>query len=219
MLHALRERTAFLTQFGKQFKTTGSMVPSSRYLARAITRFLAERGDEPIRVLECGPGTGPFTDQIVQLLRPGDTFDLVELNDQFVQILNQKFERLPSWSEMAEQSTIHQLPLQEFKSEAPYDFIISGLPHINFPEDIVGEIMQSYFSLLKPQGVLSYFEYMYIRPIRTVATLGLDQKRVRAVDKIMEVHCDRYRIQRDQILGNFPPAWVQHLRNTDQSGS
>lgn len=212
MLSFLRERLVFLREFGGKFETTGSILPSSRFLARAITRYLADRGDEPIRVLECGPGTGAFTDQIVRHLRPGDRFDLVELNESFVEVLKKRFATEPHWQAIADSSEIHQQLLQDFDDSQPYDFIISGLPHVNFPPEVVETIFQSYFKLLKPGGTLSYFEYAYIRPLRTALTIGKTRQKIAGVNAIVTEHLNNHRIRRDQVLVNFPPAWAQHLR-------
>ncbi|MHC4878337.1 MAG: class I SAM-dependent methyltransferase [Planctomycetota bacterium] len=210
MYQLLRDRAIFFREFVSRFETTGSLIPSSRFLAKAITRRLAQRGDAPIRVLECGPGTGPFTDRIVRLLRPGDTFDIVELNASFVEVLRRRFQSAPHWSAVSDLTEIHQLPLQEFTPDRQYDFIISGLPHINFPTNIVDDILSSYLRLLRPGGTISYFEYMYIRPIRKFATLGSDRKRVADVDRQMNAHLAAHQVERDSIGLNFPPAWVQH---------
>jgi phosphatidylethanolamine/phosphatidyl-N-methylethanolamine N-methyltransferase len=212
MLKSLRNQLVFVSQFGKQFETTGSLIPSSRFLARSITRFLADRPDHPIRVLECGPGTGSFTDQIVRHLRPGDSFDLVELNESFVDILNHRFDTEPPWKAIHDISKIHEIPLQDFETDGDYDFVISGLPLVNFPPPLVAEIMELYFKLLKPGGMLSYFEYMYIRPIRCKMTWGTGGDRVREVSSIVESYLSKQRVDRDSILLNTPPAWVQHLQ-------
>lgn len=212
MLRFLRNQLVFLRQFGGQFETTGSLLPSSRFLARAVTRYLAQRGDAPIRVLECGPGTGAFTDSIVRHLRPGDRFDLVELNEAFVDVLEKRFATEPHWQAVADQAKIHQLPLQEFGDETPYDFIISGLPHVNFPPPVVETITDSYFRLLKPGGTLSYFEYLYIRPLKKIVTVGATRQKIHAVDRILAGHLQKHRLRRDTVLMNVPPAWVQHLR-------
>lgn len=213
MLLSLRNQIAFFRQFRKRYETTGAIAPSSRFLARSMTRFLADRPPgTPVRVLEIGPGTGPVTDEIVKLLGPGDVFDLVELNEEFVRILSDRFESDPVWKAVKPQTTIHQVPLQEYNATAPYDFIISGLPLNNFPAELVKTLTDAYFRLLKPGGVLSYFEYMYIRPIRKVITHGAEKTRIVTIDDIMRAHCDRCRIQRDNIWINMPPAWVQHLK-------
>ena len=209
----LQNQLAFFRQFRQRFETTGSVLPSSRSLARSMTRFLARRDrSQPVRVLEIGPGTGPVTDEIVKLLGPQDAFDLVELNEEFVRILNDRFATEPNWKAVRDQSRIHQLPLQEFTSAEPYDFAISGLPLNNFSTGLVQELTGCYLRLLKPGGRLSYFEYMFVRPIRKRVTRGDDRIRIVEIDRIMQAMCDEHRIKRDSVFLNVPPAWVQHLR-------
>ena len=65
--------------------------------------------------------------------------------------------------------------------------------------------------------MLSYFEYMYIRPIRKAATLGIDRQRVRGVDSLMTAHLRQHFVCRDSILLNLPPAWAQHLMRRPQA--
>jgi phosphatidylethanolamine/phosphatidyl-N-methylethanolamine N-methyltransferase len=213
MLLSLKSQIAFFRQFRKRFETTGAIAPSSRFLARSMVRFLTERNpDVPVRVLEIGPGTGPVTNEIVRTLRPGDVFDLVELNDAFVSFLKNRFLTESAWQAVQLQSTIHQQPVQDFETPEPYDFVISGLPLNNFPADLVSRISQAYLRLLKPGGVLSYFEYMYVRPVRRRVTFGRDRRRITSIDETLSELCEHYRIQRDNIWFNIPPAWVQHLR-------
>ena len=215
MLRTLRNNLAFFRQFRQRFETTGAIAPSSRFLAKSMTRFLAARDDNPVRVLEIGPGTGPVTEKIIPLLKTGDRFDLVELNESFVEILNERFQKGGDWNRVQEFTEVHQLPVQEFQPDEKYDFVISGLPLNNFPADLVEAISNHYFELLKPTGVLSYFEYMYVRPIRKVVTGGDEKTRITRIDDIMAAHCAKRRIARDNILINIPPAWVQHLSGSE----
>lgn len=213
LLQHLTDHLAFFRQFRERFETTGAIAPSSGFLARAMTRYLAARDvSVPVRVLEIGPGTGPVTNRIVRLLQAHDRFDLVELNEEFVRRLQLRFVQDAAWRRVAGQSTVHQLPIQQFAAEQPYDFVISGLPLNNFPADLVRSITDTYFRLLKPGGVLSYFEYMFVRPIRRRVTRGADQQRIIRIDDILQAHCRRCRIRRDNVWINLPPAWVQHLR-------
>jgi phospholipid N-methyltransferase len=211
MIQQLHDTAVFFREFCGRFETTGSIVPSSRFLALAITRHLALRGPGPLRVLECGAGTGPFTNQVVRHLGLHDTFDVVEMNDSFVRTLHNRFATDPRWQAVKEITTIYQTPLQEFAPQAQYDFIISGLPHINFPVGLVEEILGCYSRLLKPGGVLSYFEYMYIRPIRKTVTFGKERQRVGDVDRVMRSYLKKHQVSRDTIFLNLPPAWVQHV--------
>lgn len=214
MVLSLKSQLAFFRQFRKRFETTGAVAPSSRFLAESMTRYLAGRDrSRPVRVLEIGPGTGPVTDRIIRQLQAADHFDLVELNDEFVRFLESRFDSEPAWQAAKSQSTIHQLSLQDFESDAPYDFVISGLPLNNFPADLVTALTDAYFRLLRPGGVLSYFEYMYVRPVRKVVTRGEERRRITEIDNTMAGYCRRHRIRRDSIWLNVPPAWVQHLQS------
>ena len=86
----LHDHRVFWRQFRAQFHTTGAVLPSGRFLGRALARFV---GQEPRgqRILEVGPGTGAVTAQIVRRLGPHDALDLVELNTEFVARLNERF--------------------------------------------------------------------------------------------------------------------------------
>ena len=55
----LSDYRAFLTQFLRNYQTTGSVLPSSRALASALCRHVGTGA--PQRILEAGPGTGAVT--------------------------------------------------------------------------------------------------------------------------------------------------------------
>src|SRR4051812_43346086 len=76
----------FLRESRRHFRTTGALLPSSRFLARALVAPLVARPAivPPRRVLEVGPGTGSVTRAILRYLRPDDRLDAVELNRRFV---------------------------------------------------------------------------------------------------------------------------------------
>lgn len=204
----------FFGQFRERFKTTGAIAPSSRFLASAMTKSLKQHPG-PTRILEIGPGTGAVTKHIVKYVKENDHFDLVELNDKFAERLEHRFETDPNYARVAKQSKVHVCPLQEFEASEPYDIVISGLPLNNFPADLVRDIFKSYMQLLAPGGVLSYFEYMYVRPFRKAICRGEERGRLTTLDEIMNEHTDRYRFKKSWVFVNFPPAWVQHLRKDD----
>ncbi len=163
-------------------------------------------------MLEIGPGTGALTNTIVRHLQDGDRFDLVELNESFADHLRKRFATERVWNRVAAFSEVHIQPLQEFQSEAPYDFVISGLPLNNFPVDLVRDIFEHYFRHLAPDGVLSYFEYQFVRTLRTRIGSATERARMQAIEDIMSAHCREHRIRRDWVFANLPPAWAQHLK-------
>ncbi len=217
----MRDHLTFFKQFRERFKTTGAIAPSSRFLASAMTKpmkqVLKTPDAPPQRILEIGPGTGAVTRSIVKRLRPKDQFDLVELNETFVNLLNERFETQADYQRVKEQSRVHMLPLQEFEAEAPYDFIISGLPLNNFSSDLVREIFACYFRLLAPGGTLSYFEYMFVRSIRKRVGPRAEKDRMKSLDAIITPYLAEHRIRKSWVFINIPPAWVQHLKAAEQT--
>jgi len=210
----MRDHVEFLRQFRDRFKTTGAVAPSSRFLAAAMTRPFAERS-RPARVLEIGPGTGAVTRHIVNQMGPQDRLDLVELNETFAANLARKLEEEPGFRAVAERTNLHQCRLEDFRDDAPYEFIISGLPLNNFAADSVSDIFDTYFRLLAPGGVLSYFEYMYVRPLRRLVARGPERHRLTQLDQVMQPYVSKRRFRRNWVFANVPPAWVQHLKQSE----
>src|SRR5690606_27062141 len=98
-----------------------------------------------------------------------------------------------------------------------YDFIISGLPLNNFPVPLVKEIFEAFFGLLRPGGVLSYFEYMYVRPMRRLVAKPDEKQRLDGLEAVLRWHLEPHRFRQDWVFVNMPPAWVQHLRASEPS--
>jgi phosphatidylethanolamine/phosphatidyl-N-methylethanolamine N-methyltransferase len=207
----LRDHREFFRQFRTQFQTTGAIAPSSRHLARAMTRYIASPRSAA-RILEVGPGTGAVTRRIVGLLQDDDRLDLVELNEAFAGRLEERFQSEPGFKRAADRSRIHVCGIETFQSERPYDFIVSGLPFNNFSPDFVGRVLDAFFNFLAPGGVLSFFEYMYVRPVRGMVSRGTERTRIKDLDKILNSRLKRHGFRRDWVFLNMPPAWVQHLR-------
>ena len=65
--------------------------------------------------------------------------------------------------------------IETFKSDPPYDFIVSGLPFANFSAPFVDQLLNAMFGLLAPRGQLTYFEYMYMRSMRKIG-VGLKRE-------------------------------------------
>src|SRR3954447_4218238 len=117
----------FLRQFRTRSHDTGALLPSSPALARALASPF-RRHPPPRRLLEVGPGTGAVTEVLLQLLRPGDHLDIVEINEHFVALLERRFAEEPLFRARRGQTRLLHAPLQAVPGEGLYDFLISGLP-------------------------------------------------------------------------------------------
>jgi phospholipid N-methyltransferase len=216
MKQTLRDHFEFFRQFRRRYETTGAVMPSSPFLARALTSPLRELSP-PRRILEVGPGTGAVTREVVRQVGEGDTFDLVEINPDFADLLRERFERDPAYRHARDVAEIHVCPLQEFTPDQPYDVIVSGLPFNNFPASLVEELLDHALGLLKSGGTLSFFEYMFVRPIRRRITNSADRARLAEIERILSERFGRHRFQTDWVFVNVPPAWAQHLRVSAES--
>jgi phospholipid N-methyltransferase len=201
----------FYRQFREQYRNTGSILPSSRPLARALaSEFARRRG--PAYILEVGPGTGAVTAEIVRLMRPGDRLDIVEINEHFVNLLRHRFEEEPPFRARKEQTRLIHGPLQELPGEAVYDYMISGLPLNNFPLSLVREIFQAYRRLLRPGGVLSYFEYLAIRRLKGLVVGRRERRHLHVLDRFLGRRIGAHEFRHQNVFLNVPPAVARHLR-------
>src|SRR5438270_2947930 len=199
----------FFRQFREQYGTTGSILPSSRSLARALTRPMREhRGAR--RVLEVGPGTGAVTREIVRQLRPDDRLDIVEINAAFVEVIRRRFHEEPAFRRRGPLCRIIHAPIQEVAGEAVYDFLISGIPLNNFAVPLVEDIFRSYRRLLRPEGRLSYFEYAAVRDLKR-ALMPADRERLTALSVLLGEKIRRYQVAEELVVFNVPPAVARHL--------
>ena len=211
MRNVLRDYRTFFRELRDSYDTIGALVPSGRFLARSIASELRWRNG-PMRVLEVGPGTGSLTSEIVRYIRPQDQFDIVEMNAGFVSALQERFRRDWHFRRVADRTRILHMPVQQLEPEAPYDFLISGLPLNSFPSELVQAILQSFNRLIKPGGVLSFFEYLWLRDLRRLFGHRRMRRRLARVGSVIERYVDQFEFRRDTVLINFPPALVHHLQ-------
>lgn len=203
----------FLREFFREFHTTGSIVPSSSFLSRSLAKFVIDREDDrPLRILEVGPGTGPVTRQIASVMQDGDLLDLVEINPEFVRILNERLTTEPIFQPVADRIRVLCQPIEDVEDSQPYDVIISGLPFNNFEGELVESILRRFEELARPSGRLSFFEYVGIRKLKSAVSPGRKTRvRMRGVSAVLERFLQA-ETSRDTILRNVPPAWVHHVQ-------
>jgi phosphatidylethanolamine/phosphatidyl-N-methylethanolamine N-methyltransferase len=207
---------SFIRECRRHFHTTGAILPSSRFLARALVRQL--RGPRSAcRILEVGPGTGSVTCEIARRMREGDRLDAVEINPHFVGLLEQRLRKDRIFRRCRDQVEVIQAAVQDLLGEAVYDFIVSGLPLNNFPAHEVREIFATYNRLLKPGGTLTFYEYVFVRQLKTPFVDRRERRRLFRVGRVMREYIRDYQVRRERIFINVPPATVRHLRFTPKA--
>jgi phospholipid N-methyltransferase len=210
-MHLLEECRDFFRQFRSHYRTTGAVLPSSRFLARALTAQLAQPRPAG-RILEVGPGTGSVTRAIARRMGPEDRLDAVEINGKFVELLRRRLATDKAFLQRQGQIEVIHAPLEELLGDSTYDFIVSGLPMNNFPVAQVRQIFASFARLLKPGGTLSYFEYALVRQLKWPLVDRSERRRLFRVGRVMRGYIRDFQVRREQILINVPPATVRHLQ-------
>jgi phosphatidylethanolamine/phosphatidyl-N-methylethanolamine N-methyltransferase len=210
----LSDYQTFLTQFLRNYETTGSVMPSGRALGRALCRYVGD-GPNPQKILEAGPGTGAVTSCIIDRMRHDDELWMVELNPTFASHLRSAFSDKPAFREAAGRCHLIEgsvAQLGPLSTDGQFDLIISGLPLNNFSTVDVQDILQAYAKLLKPGGILSVFEYILIRPAKMFVSVGPERERLKGVGEAIEGMLGQREFSREWVWVNVPPAWVHHMR-------
>jgi phospholipid N-methyltransferase len=210
----LSDYQTFLTQFLRNYETTGSVIPSGRALGSALCRYVGS-GRGPQKILEAGPGTGAVTGCIINQMRQDDELWMVELNPTFAAHLRRAFNDKPAFREAASRCHLIEgsvAQLGPLSKDGQFDLIISGLPLNNFSSADVNDILQAYATLLKPGGILSFFQYILIRPAKLFVSVGPERDRLRGVGDAIEGVLGTREFAREWVWVNVPPAWVHHIR-------
>lgn len=154
---------AFLRGFLDKPKEVGSIIPSSRWMERRITRT-AEIATAKL-VVELGPGTGGTTKALLKAMAPDAKLLAIEINPGFCDLLRESIDdpRLivheGSAAEIPEALVKHDL-------EAP-DVVLSGIPFSTMPRELGLSILRSVRQSLRPGGRFVAYQFRDV-----VHTLG-----------------------------------------------
>jgi phosphatidylethanolamine/phosphatidyl-N-methylethanolamine N-methyltransferase len=205
-----RTLSVFLSECRKNFAQTGALAPSSRALAQAMTVFVSP-GDAPRRILEVGPGTGVFTEDIARRMGPFDHLDVYEINPIFADHVEDRFAHDPCFEAAKGRLSLYRRDVLDLPRDATYDLILSSLPLNNFEPAKVRASFETFMAHLVPGGVLSYFEYVLVRAVRRYLSSAPERERLRQVAEISEEFIASYQVRREAVFLNIPPAVARHL--------
>ena len=181
----LHETSSFIVEWLKSPLVTASVIPSSKRLAK---KMVAGLDPSAALVIELGPGTGVFTNELLTIGVKEESLVLVELNNKFASKLRKKYPKALVINGAAEALSHLQLD----KADA----VISGLPLLSIRDEHIDEILKGTFAVMKPGAALVQFTYGYKSPVK---------------QELLDKHglvAQRHSF----VLNNFPPASVYHIR-------
>jgi phospholipid N-methyltransferase len=150
----IKEKVSFFKEAVKSFKTSGSLMPSSRFLVKRILSKIDYTNSKLI--VEFGPGNGNITKEILKRIAPSATLVCFEVNDVFYNELkkidNKQLVVLNTSAEDIEQE-IEKLGFKKV------DHFISSLPLSMLPKELSITIIENSYKVLKDNGRFVQFQY------------------------------------------------------------
>ncbi|MFH6991610.1 class I SAM-dependent methyltransferase [Flavobacterium sp. FlaQc-48] len=176
--------STFFREAFRNIKQTGSVAPSSRFLAAKMTQDIDF--SQRLKIVELGAGQGVITRHILHEMSSFSSLMSFEINPYlFREIAKIEDKRFNPMMESA-------LRLSSFNAQNSVDFIISSLPLANMDKHTKKEILKSCYAILKPGGLYIQFQY-------ALNDYGL-----------IKDHYDE--IQLGFELLNFPPAFIYYAK-------
>lgn len=184
----MQSRLRFLKQWVRNPRELGSLTPSSRFLTREVVGridFTQAR-----YIAELGPGTGVFTQAILDQLAPDGKLLAVDTNAAFIAHLRRE---IPDPRLVPVQASAEHLDTLVTEAGWPrVDAVVSGIPYSLLPKPVARAILESIRRSLVGGGV--FVGYQYSRLLRP-----------QLLDIFGNVH---YRT----VILNLPPAFVYTCR-------
>jgi len=147
----------FLREWIKKPLEVAAIAPSSRSLGRLITK---EISDKTGPVLELGPGTGVFTQELLNRGVSPNQLVLIEKNAAFADILKMRFPHVHIVAGDASCYSKESLNFNEI-----FGATISGMGVLSMPREVVKNILQHAFDHMVEGGAFYQFTYAWRCPI------------------------------------------------------
>ncbi|WBX71352.1 class I SAM-dependent methyltransferase [Tenacibaculum retecalamus] len=144
----------FFKEAIKNYKTAGTLVPSSRYLATKMLKEINFKKAEVI--IELGSGNGAITHAILNKIQPKAVLICFEINDAFYEELKKiKHPQLIVLKASAENMMAEIKKLGYTQA----NHIISSLPLTILPKEISHNILLESYHILKDKGLFIQYQY------------------------------------------------------------
>src|SRR5712671_8084999 len=129
----------FARNFFRHPRMLGSIIPSSRFLIKQLLEPID--WDQARVIVECGPGVGGITAEILRRMRPDARLIAIEMNPEFVSFLRKNL--VDERFQVVEASAADVKEIMQKFGHSKADYIISGIPLGSMPQAIRQPILQS----------------------------------------------------------------------------
>ena len=177
-----QHRWSFLVNFIRHPLRNASVVPSSRVASRRM--FTGVDLSSLRYVVELGPGTGVFTQELYERLHPDAQVLVIELDAGYVAALKSRFgDRF----DIVQASAADLKALLRSRNWPSVDLVVSGLPFV-LPAEVKGAMLSALKELTECGTVFRFFTYM--PPL------------MKPHYHMFDLQCLRF------VWRNFPPMWI-----------
>lgn len=150
----MNKKFNFFKEAIKNYKTSGTIAPSSRFLANKMIKPINFSNADLI--VELGPGNGAVTKFILNKIKPETTLVCFEINDGFyLELLKMNHPQLIVLKTSAENINEELQKLGFAKA----DYVVSSLPLSILPKSLSVSILNESFKVLKEKGLFMQFQY------------------------------------------------------------
>lgn len=175
----------FLKQYIKDPRHIGAVAPSSKRLARSMMQPIDFQSASCI--VEFGPGTGVFTDELLRRRKKGTVLILIEQNKDFCRMLKKRYQGQKNLA-IVHGSAEQAVSILHKYGYTHADYIVSGLPFTSLPKEVSVRIFRAAKQVIGSEGKFITFQYTLVKK------------------KFFET----YFAFRDciHVMSNLPPAYV-----------
>lgn len=161
----MSKKFKFFREAVKNYKTSGTIIPSSRFLADKMLKSV--NFSKAKVIVELGPGNGAITRRILKRIHPETLLICFEINDAFYEELlkiNHPQLKILKKSATELERELKQLGFSEV------DYVISSLPLTILPKKLSFRILKLTKDVLKQNGVFLQYQYSltYYRKLKAV---------------------------------------------------
>jgi phosphatidylethanolamine/phosphatidyl-N-methylethanolamine N-methyltransferase len=170
--YAYSDYVRFLRSWVASPLQVGAVAPSGGSLARLMTiEISASTG----QVLELGPGTGAFTRALLDRGVDENDLTLVEYEWDFASLLQRRFPKA-----RVLRMDASRLADKMLFQDATVGAVVSGLPLLCFPPEIITAILSGAFNYCRPEGAFYQVTYGPRCPVprAILDALGLEARRI-----------------------------------------